>query len=77
MTTDSATGYLFTLGSSVSAEGTSYAICDRIEIDLSVSYMKLESDARYWLAPEAPHSRAHWTWPADNILFQIGVRYGL
>ncbi len=77
MTCDSATGYLFTLGSSISTEGTSYAICDRIEIDVSVSYMKLESDARYWLAPEAPHNRAHWTWPADNILFQIGVRYGL
>ena len=76
MTASDTKGYLFTLGSSISTEGTSFSICDRVEIDISASYMLLESDARYWLAPES-RDRAHWTWPADNILFQIGVRYGL
>ncbi len=75
MRADDTTGIIYTLGSSVSAEGTPLSILDNVELDLSVTYMRAESDANYQLVPET-RNRAEWTWPADSILYQIGVRYG-
>ncbi len=76
MRAEDTTGYIYTIGSSVSAEGTSLAILDNIELDLSVTYMRAESDASYRLLPETS-DRADWTWPADTVLVQLGIRYEL
>ena len=67
MTAADTTGYIFAVGTSVSAY-------KHVEIDLSFSYMRAESDARYYLRGEG-HDRSTWTWPADATIAQIGLRY--
>ena len=61
------TGYIFAVGTSVS-------IYHHVEVDLSFSYMRAESDARYYLRGDSS-DRSTWTWPADSTIAQIGLRY--
>ena len=62
-----------TLGLLISG-GVSADVYENVIVDLSISYMDADSDARYWIRGEE-HDRASWSFPASSVLFQLGVRY--
>lgn len=63
------TGIIYTFG-------TSAEISENVDLDLSISYMFAEPDAKYWLRPEgSDHPRARWQFPASSYVAQLGIRY--
>jgi len=54
--------------------GVTADINENWKIDLQLSYMGANSDARYWLRGEN-RNRATWQFPASSYMFQLGVRY--
>jgi outer membrane protein W len=69
MDVDNTVGLMATIGASAE-------IYKNVEIDLSISYMNADVDAKYWLRPEGEdHPRAEWEFPASSIITQLGIRY--
>ena len=62
-----------TIGMLISG-GVSADVYENVIVDLSISYMGADADARYWLRGE-DHDRATWTFPASSFMLQLGVRY--
>ena len=67
MEADDCTGTLMT-------GGFSLKIYEHLEGDFSLSYVKAESDARYWMRGDSA-DRATWKFPCDSWLSQFGLKY--
>lgn len=70
MQADDTTGYLLSLG-------TSITLYKNIEADLSISSLTASSDARYWYRGRATEDNpdAEWEFPVDSWLYQLAIKY--
>jgi len=70
MEADDTTGYLLTLGTSVT-------LWENIEADLSISSLKAEPSAKYWYRGRGTSDNPdnEWDFPADSWLYQFAVKY--
>ena len=67
MESEDTTGFMLSLGCSIQ-------LMEYVAVDLSLSYMQAKSDTRYWIRGEN-YDRATWEYPADALLYQMGVKF--